>query len=195
MYLTENIEVFIHRILGFICHQDPSLNLIVQEHSLPLCPRCIGMHFGFYLTIAYLLFLKKSTRFRLLDINLIILLLPVGLMGLEWLLSNLHIINSSITSRLISGFIGGVSSGAFLVVFAIRFSLKIFLQYNKNITYYLLIPVLLILVIPAIFSPLSYWFFLNLLLAYIVIVNLITAGIILIQRVQLMIQYNKYSIS
>ena len=113
-------------------------------------------------------------------------------MGLEWLLSNLHLYYSSITSRLLSGFIGGVSMGAFLVVFAIHRSLRIFFQYNKTISIFLLSPVLLFLIIPAGFLPLSYWFFINLLLAYIVIINVIIVGITLIRRIQLMNQYKKY---
>ena len=194
MFTADNIVFIIHKILGFICHQDPSLVLIVQEHSMPLCPRCIGMHGGFFLTIA-ILFLKKSARHLLLSINPIVILLPVAAMGIEWLLSNLHIYNSSLISRLLSGFIGGMSIGAFIVFFNIHHSLNFFFHYNKTIIIFLLSPVLLFLIIPAGFSHQSYWFFINLILAYMVIANLIIVGTTLILRIHLMIKYNKNSMS
>ena len=132
MDIIESIDFMIHKMLGLICHQDPSIILYVQGHSMPLCPRCTGMHIGFFLGIVSIWLFRDSVWQHLARINTIMVFIPVSIMGMEWFLSNCNLISSNTTSRLLTGFLGGLGICVFLIIYQNRHSLQITAILNKK---------------------------------------------------------------
>ena len=97
--------------------------------------------------------------------------------------------------RLFSGVMGGISTGAFLVFYIVHHSLLLSIRHNKAVKILVLSPLPILIIFPLIFFPQHYWFFIETALEYILITNLITVGITLFKRVQILIPGNKYSIS
>ena len=192
MDIIESIDFMIHKMLGLICHQDPSIILYVQGHSMPLCPRCTGMHIGFFLGIVSIWLFRDSVWQRLARINTIMVFIPVSIMGMEWFLSNCNLISSNTTSRLLTGFLGGLGICVFLIIYQNRHSLQITAILNKKIVL-LISPGLLILILALSIQYQNYWFYLNLFLVYIVLFNLLVIGTTIILRIRLMIRNFKYS--
>lgn len=102
---------------SFICHQDPTILARIEGEAVPLCPRCIGLHLGFFLAW-FILLMTMSKRFKPENtISHMLLLAALGTLGLEWGLAHLGLITSTFYSRLITGLAGGAAFGILFVLY------------------------------------------------------------------------------
>lgn len=107
--MEQVIYIFGDRLFSFICHQQNDLLMQINGHALPLCFRCgfiyIGIFSALFITVIYRKILPSWS----------VGLFLISILFFEWLGSNLGIYSSSVFSRSISGFIGGV--GGVLVLY------------------------------------------------------------------------------
>ena len=66
MYLEFLLDDLSTRVFGLVCHQIPSILIDIGGRDVALCPRCIGLHVGFFASFI-LLFIRNrfQTRLRL----------------------------------------------------------------------------------------------------------------------------------
>jgi len=154
---------------------------------MPLCPRCTGMHIGFIVIFIGILFTKKRVLDLLPKVNPMLLIIAISIMGIEWFLANKHYYSSTLTSRLLTGFIAGSGIGLMMLLYQFRYKLP----YRKIHTYSLAllsILCLLLLVFTFIDPVQKYWFYLLLILLFIVAINLIIVGTTLYYRISIIIK-------
>jgi uncharacterized membrane protein len=155
--------------LGFFCHQDKSILLSIYGDYLQLCPRCIGLHSGFFITIVASLFIYRDPRLTRKKILNILLVLLVTLTGFHWLGGAIDMFDPSSFTRLCTGLISGSAFG-YLIYFYHTLNKMTFIRSSW--------PVLIILLITIIFFITALIFkgsvFLNYSLGLIVIFNILT---------------------
>lgn len=107
------MEKFIETFFSFICHQDKDIIISVYDELITLCPRCIGLHVGFFISpIVFLfrsykgLFLDPKTRFALIILT--------SLAGIHWLLGDQGVVTPNSLSRFCTGFLSGFGLGILL---------------------------------------------------------------------------------
>ena len=103
-----NITIMLHELshsfLSIFCHQDPAI--CWQHGGLEvLCPRCIGMHAGFIIT---LVLLGQSGKPASLVLAVAVLCVAV----LEWCLAHAGLWQSTNVSRLVTGSATGWAVGS-----------------------------------------------------------------------------------
>lgn len=113
-----NQESFLESIsakyFGLFCHQDSSILFQINGDVIPLCPRCIGLHLGFIISILVLTVAKQG-YLKIFGKYLILFIIGgLGLMALEWTFAHLSIIHSTHISRLLTGLITGFVLGILL---------------------------------------------------------------------------------
>jgi len=110
----ENIIENITRIVfGLICHQDSSFLLTVDGREVLLCPRCIGLQFGF---LSSYFFLRRWLRGRTMVIEMpayVMIVISLGALALDWASGQLGFWIPSSISRLITGLAGGIAFSIF----------------------------------------------------------------------------------
>lgn len=107
------ISIMIRFFFSPICHQNVERSFHYKDHSLPVCARCAGIYAGFLLGgIGYPL-LRKSKR--LISFSLWILILGTIPTVIEYALTIVGLLNSSIWIRSVTGFIFG-GTMAFLIL-------------------------------------------------------------------------------
>jgi len=95
----------------------------INGECIQLCPRCSGLHIGFFIALIFFsIGKKKRLKFSGL-IPKLICLAGVTIIFLEWFLAQLSLVSSTSMSRLITGLIGG----SVLCILA--------LLYNRSYTY------------------------------------------------------------
>ncbi len=108
------IEETIQFCFGLICHQDRSILFNIDGRTLPLCPRCIGMHLGFTaILIFYTLYNFKLPRMRNRT-SQILTSSAICFAGIHWLAGQLNLLEMDSISRLMTGFITGAAVSLFL---------------------------------------------------------------------------------
>jgi uncharacterized membrane protein len=119
-----------HQILSYVaeeyfslfCHQDPSVLICNSNGCIPLCPRCMGLHIGFVITIlvlsAYVKYPIRNLRF----VSYPFLLLGISVMAVEWTFAQLSLIESSTLSRLMTGLAAGSNFGLLFHIYKLRLS-------------------------------------------------------------------------
>jgi len=120
------MENLIETFFSFICHQDKDILIRIYDEFIPLCPRCIGLHVGFFVSsITFLfrrnqnLFLNPKTKFALIILT--------SLAGIHWLLGDQGIVTPSSLSRFYTGFLSGIGFGLLL-----NSIIKLFDSYRFN---------------------------------------------------------------
>ena len=110
-YFSQNLfEIF----FGLICHQDRSILFNIDGRTLPLCPRCIGMHLGFTaIIIFYTLSNFKPSGIRN-STSQILISSAICFAGIHWLAGQLNLLEMDSISRLMTGFITGAAVSLFL---------------------------------------------------------------------------------
>lgn len=109
-----SLEKIIFYLSGLICHQDKIILFTVGGYLIPLCPRCLGLHTGFFFTRLFSgLFPHKLVN---LDgpTNLFMIVFIIGLTGIHWYLGFTGFLRADFISRILTGFISGAALGLFL---------------------------------------------------------------------------------
>jgi len=191
--MIENVEFFAHKLLGLICHQDLSIVQLVQGHHLPLCPRCTGMHTGFFIFIFSIWFVSDKVRLQLARTHPFVVLILIAVTGIEWIMANYHLYSSSTASRLLTGFGTGAGIGLLLIIYQVRQSIYFIITHTRRIV--ILSSTCLLFIIFTLVNPIhNFWLFLTLILCYVVLFNVLIIVTTFILRVQLMIRKLKYTL-
>jgi len=191
--MIESVEFIAHKLLGLICHQDPFIVLVVQGHPLPLCPRCTGMHTGFFIFILSMCLISDEFRLKLARINPFVVLLLISVTGIEWILANYHLFSSSTVSRLLTGFCTGTGIGLLLIIYQARQSIYFMTTLTRRIV--ILSGICLLFILFMLVDPIQYfWLNLTLLLSNIVFINFLIVVTTLILRAQGMIRNLTYTL-
>lgn len=82
------------------CHQMPERSFFYKGYQFPVCARCTGVIIGELITIFLLIFRIK--------LNIIISIFLLLIMGLDWFIQFINVLQSNNTRRLITGISGGV---------------------------------------------------------------------------------------
>ncbi len=104
----------------FICHQDSDILMEIDGRPVPLCPRCTGLHLGFFFAVLIsLVIAPKSLRLANRSDQFFVAGC-VGLMVAEWILAQLGLISSSINSRFLTGVVAGSASGLLILAYCLH---------------------------------------------------------------------------
>ena len=180
------IEETIQFCFGLICHQDRSILFNIDGRTLPLCPRCIGMHLGFTaILIFYTLYNFKLPRMRNRT-SQILISSAICLAGIHWIAGQLDLLEMDSISRLITGFITGGAVSLFL--YSYRYETR-FNTHRINVQKWkLLLQSLVIIMVGLTTAFISNFFLLLLFLSLSVVINISTIVktlILLLKRLQL----------
>ncbi len=98
---------------GLICHQNPTELLYIDGKAVTLCPRCMGLQFGFLCAFTLVTALEKRSRWNSVGSPALVVMIFFALLApFHWALCRVGIIVPSSAMRLASG----LGSGAALAV-------------------------------------------------------------------------------
>lgn len=170
--------------LGFFCHQDKSILLSMYGDYLQLCPRCIGLHSGFFTTIVALAFINQKPLLIRKKIFKIILVLLVTVTGFHWFGITIDMFDSSSFTRFCTGVISGSAFG-YLIYFYHTLNKTIFIR-SRSLVFIILLITILSFIAALIFELSVY---LNYSLGFIVFFNILTLFKTLVSIFQKTIKY------
>ena len=107
------MEKLIETCFSFICHQDKDIIISVYDELIPLCPRCIGLHVGFFISPIVFFFRSYQNLFLNTKIRFTLILFT-SLAGIHWLSGDIGIVTPNSLSRFITGFFSGSGFGILL---------------------------------------------------------------------------------
>lgn len=109
--LISVFDGFIKSVFGLICHQDESILLSINQTYFPLCPRCIGLHTGFFITLfSFVVYYTKQIKLKSTSARIFVIL-TISAAAIHWLSGKLGIIEQDSISRLITGLLSGLGFG------------------------------------------------------------------------------------
>ena len=109
------IQQITQSCFGLICHQDPSILMNIGDKVFQLCPRCVGLHFGFFFCFIALA-MQTRQRIRFADKRTrLALAVPIGVILAHWFLGRFDVLAPDSLSRLVTGLLCG-SVLSFVVV-------------------------------------------------------------------------------
>lgn len=114
---TDGIEEIIRFAFSFICHQDESRLLLIFGDYMPLCPRCTGLHLGFFTTATVLLFINRLILPPLSKVPKFILIFLVTLSGIHWLGGRAEVFESNLYASFLTGLLSGSSFGFLILTY------------------------------------------------------------------------------
>ena len=82
------------------CHQKPERSFFYKGYQFPVCARCTGVIIGEIITIILLIFKIK--------LNIVIDVVLLLIMGLDWFIQFVNILQSNNIRRFITGISGGI---------------------------------------------------------------------------------------
>lgn len=82
------------------CHQKPERSFFIKKYQFPVCARCTGVIIGELITLILLLFDIR--------INILISIIMLLIMGFDWFVQFIRILESNNFRRLITGVCGGI---------------------------------------------------------------------------------------
>lgn len=87
--------------IGFAsgCHQIPERCFLIYNYRFPICARCTGVAIGKIFSVLTLIIGIK--------VNIFISIFMVGIMGLDWFIQYINILESNNLRRLITGACAG----------------------------------------------------------------------------------------
>jgi uncharacterized membrane protein len=140
----DSLAIVIKTFLGIFCHQDKSILLTIYGDYLQLCPRCIGLHSGFFTTIVALVFINRVSLLTLKKTPKIILVLLITVAGLHWLGGTTDMFDASSFIRFFTGLISGSAFG-YLIYFYHTLNKITFIRssWTASIILFITIPFLL----------------------------------------------------
>lgn len=94
----------LHALFGLACHQSPERCLVVADHPIALCVRCLGLFFGFGAGAACALVRPSARRTALR-----ILVLAAALTALDVLAEWLGLYHNLIPLRMVTGCLLGAA--------------------------------------------------------------------------------------
>lgn len=104
-------DEFIKFVLGLICHQDESILLSINQNYFPLCPRCIGLHIGFFISLfLFVVYYTKQIKLKSTSARIFVIL-TINAAAIHWLSGRLGIIEQDSILRLITGLLSGFGFG------------------------------------------------------------------------------------
>tara|TARA_B100000809_G_scaffold223104_1_gene232473 strand:- start:1089 stop:1622 length:534 start_codon:yes stop_codon:yes gene_type:complete len=103
------INIFSERLFSLFCHQQGDLLMQIYGYALPICFRCGFIYIGIFTTFFVSIIYRK--KLSLWSIGMFL----ISILFFEWFSSNIGLYQSTVLSRSISGFIGGV--GGVLVLY------------------------------------------------------------------------------
>ena len=96
------LHIFVERIFSLFCHQQSDLLMQINGYALPICFRCGFIYIGIFITFfVSIIYRKKLPSWS-------VGMFFISILFFEWFSSNIGLHQSSVLSRSISGFIGGV---------------------------------------------------------------------------------------
>lgn len=105
------------KLFGLFCHQDPSIMMQVEGKYILLCPRCLGMHVGFFISLIFFSVEKvKRVRFPGL-IPAVIVTAGFCWLAIDWCLGQTSFYQATTISRLSSGLLAGVSFSVLYLIY------------------------------------------------------------------------------
>lgn len=117
MRFEEIVDLVSNFVFGLICHQNSFILMEVAGKDLMLCPRCSGLHTGFFF-IFLLTFIRYKGRFTLTGLfSKIYCIAAIVILFFEWFLAQKGIIHSSTESRYITGLLAGSGFGLLVMVY------------------------------------------------------------------------------
>lgn len=107
------IELFTAKLFSLLCHQHEALCFSVDTKNIPMCYRCVGLHFGF--SFAYILarIYRKQHGLYYNKSTLILFLILISNTGFHWLLTYSDLLESINDLKLFTGIISGTTFGLF----------------------------------------------------------------------------------
>lgn len=104
----ENIMYdLLRRIFGLMCHQESSILITIDGRTIPLCPRCIGLHVGFLLSFIIMTFLfPQHVRLKNKQVQIIITITIAMAVG-HWFIGQFTDLITGSYSRLVTGLLCG----------------------------------------------------------------------------------------
>jgi len=107
------MEMLIETSFSFICHQDKEILIRIYDGFIPLCPRCIGLHVGFFISPIVLFFSRYKNLFQNTKVRFALIILT-SLAGIHWLSADQGIVVPGSISRFYTGFLSGFGLGLLL---------------------------------------------------------------------------------
>ncbi len=104
-FANAGITFLIHLFFSPVCHQDPSRTLHIFHTALPVCERCSGIYFAFYLTLITYPFFRRRYSQRFSEKMLIPLLVP---MLFDYFFDVAGLWTNTTLSRVMSGSAAGI---------------------------------------------------------------------------------------
>jgi uncharacterized membrane protein len=177
-------------LFSLICHQDPNILMEINGKSLMLCPRCTGLHLGFFFMLLVMLPLEKNSIklkgrfFKWLCIA------ALAFLFFEWLLAQFDIISSTNTSRYFSGIFAGAAFCQFVLAYRSR---MLYTDTCKEITSQLplLLRIATALLTGLLFFQLNSWSVVTLTLLFAVVFNFFFLVHTVFERVHLIYSTQK----
>ena len=121
-------EIILKEISGnffsLFCHQDPSILIETEGKEIMLCPRCSGLHIGFFISLIYFSIEKKKFTYLSGLTPKLICFAGITFIFLEWLLARFSIITPTSLSRLTTGLIAGTIICLLIFLYRRRFIFK-----------------------------------------------------------------------
>ena len=105
------------------CHQMPERSFFYKGYQFPVCARCTGVFIGEIITIILLLF---KIHFSII-VSIILLLI----MGFDWFVQYINLLNSNNYRRLFTGVCGGIGLTYIyyhIIAFIIRLILRLIIK-------------------------------------------------------------------
>ena len=137
------MEKLIETFFSFMCHQDKDILISVYDKFIPLCPRCIGLQVGFFIS-PIVFFLRRYQNLVLNTEIRFALIILTSLAGIHWLLGDYEIVTPNSLSRFITGFFSGSGFGILLISFTRKFESYYFNQRKKVIIKFSVIILLIV---------------------------------------------------
>jgi len=156
-----------------------------------LCPRCAGLHFGFFFMPLVMLPLQRNGIKLTGRFLKWFCIAALSFLFFEWLLAQFGIISSTDTSRYFSGLFAGVAFCQFVLAYRSRMLLA---NAGKEITIQLplLIRIATALLIGLLFFQLNSWTSVTLILLFAVVFNFFLLVHTMFERVHLIYSTQKH---
>jgi len=82
------------------CHQMPERSFFYKGYQFPVCARCTGVIIGEIITIFFLIFR--------IELSIIAAVFLLSIMGVDWFIQFINLLQSNNVRRLITGISGGI---------------------------------------------------------------------------------------
>lgn len=172
-------------VFSIICHQNESVLIEVSEQSIMLCPRCSGLHIGFFFTLLILLQLKTN-RIKLTGrFSTGFFITALSFIFLEWVLAQFGTFSSTTVSRYFTGLFAGTAFGMLLLAYRRRVFKSDNYQETSN-QLLLIVSLAIVLFSGLLFFQLTNWMAITLTLLLAVVINFFVLVHTLFYRMHLM---------